>query len=57
MVRIEPDDLRIRQAEICDNILDIACQHFFEGLDIQMLTQWSCHFDGAKASHFDLVRM
>jgi hypothetical protein len=37
VVGIKPDDLRIREAKVGDDILDVASQDFLESLDIQVL--------------------
>ena len=57
VVGIEADDLRIREAEIGNDILEVTGQDLLERLNIPMLSQRSSGFDGAKASHLDLVRM
>ena len=57
IVGIKTNNVSIREAEIGNDVLDVARQYFFKGLNIPMLSQWSSNFDGAKASHLDLVRM
>ncbi|HZH11237.1 MAG TPA: hypothetical protein VEZ24_12805 [Microvirga sp.] len=57
IVDVRPDDVDVSQAEVGDDILDVAGKDFLESIHIKTRVGRFCRLGRISASHFDLVRM